>query len=578
MAPRFLPADLWHRLGALTAQRLRLGSGLVLFSFALTHFLNHALGIVSLPLMLAVQAVRTGFWQSLPGETLLIGAALVHVCLTLTRTAGRRTLAMPVWEALQLLSGLVIPFLLVSHVMGTMGVRFTFGVDDSYDRVLQVMWPSSRVQQTLLMVLVWFHGCIGLHYWLRGRGWYRKARPLALGLAVAVPLLAEWGWTDAARRIAAGIEPVAARAMTGQAAAWAGDVVVTIRVAAATVLFALVVLIALRRAMIARQGVTITFPGGRQVRALPGATLLETARERGIPMASVCGGRARCSTCRTRILAGAETLPPPDEAEAAVLARVHAAPGVRLACQIVPTADLRVVPLLPVHSHTASAGESADAYHWGVEETVAILFVDMRGFTSLSERGLSFDIVYLLNRYLDAMAHEVRAAGGQVDKFIGDAVMAIFGIGAGGRAGSLAAMKAAAGMGRALDKLNAEFAASLGQPLRIGIGIHAGPVILGRVGEAGGREAATITALGDTVNTASRLESMARDCGGVVVVSNAVARAAGLDPERLKSDEVALRGRVSKLRVCVFPSFAELDEALAKAAEKPLSASPAESR
>lgn len=564
-SPRAATDALKHQIAGLTAQRLRLASGVVLFAFALTHFLNHALGLVSVPLMLAVQVVRTGFWQSLPGEGLLIGAALVHVVLSLLRTAERRTLAMPAWEAVQLVSGLAIPFLLVSHVMSTMGVRFTFGLDDDYDRVLQVMWPSKALQQTVLMALVWCHGCIGLHYWLRGRGWYRRSRPLALSLAIAVPLLAEWGWTDAARRIAAGIEPAAPVELTGAAAFWATDMSDTIRGLAALVLIAIVALVGLRRTLIARQGVIVTFPGGRQVRALPGATLLETARARGIPMASVCGGRARCSTCRTRVLSGAESLPPPDAAEEAVLARVRAAPGVRLACQITPVANLSVVPLLPVHPDAGAASESADAYHWGVEETVAILFVDMRGFTSLSERGLSFDIVYLLNRYLDAMAHEVRTAGGQVDKFIGDAVMAIFGIGSGGRAGSIAAMKAAAGMGRALDALNAEFAASLGKPLRIGIGIHAGQVILGRVGEAGGREAATITALGDAVNTASRLESMARDRGGVVVASNAVVRAAGLDPAALKSDEVNVRGRVSRLRVCVFASFADLDAALAAA-------------
>ncbi len=557
------PGGIRAWLAGLTAQRLRLASGLVLFAFVLTHFLNHALGIVSLEAMEAVQRVRAGFWQSPPGLVLLCGAALIHIGLALGKTARRRTLAMPFWEAAQLLLGLAIPFLIAGHVVGTFVSRLRFDAPDEYSSLLGSIWASTAVLQSLAMLVVWTHAMIGLHYWLRGRVWYQRSLPALFAFAVALPLATEWGWTDAARRLPPGPAPERARLGAGFVE-WNEHSAFAVRAGFAVLLAGVALAIAARRRdPTGWRSIAVTFPGGRVVRVVPGATLLEIAREREIPIASVCGGRARCSTCRTRILSGFEALPPPSDAEAAVLARVHASHGVRLACQIRPASDLSVEPLLPVAAGWDGGAQVEDAFHWGVEQTVAILFVDMRGFTSLSENRLSFDVVFLLNRYLDAMAREVREAGGQVDKFIGDGVMAIFGIGQGVQAGSRAALVAAAGMGRALVELNREFEASLGQPLRIGVGIHAGPVILGRVGEAGGRDAASITALGDTVNTASRLETMTKTCGGVVVASAAVVRAAGVDATGIETVEAPVRGRRSQMRVCVFKEFAALEQALA---------------
>ncbi len=85
-----------------------------------------------------------------------------------------------------------------------------------------------------------------------------------------------------------------------------------------------------------RRSVPITYPGGRVVTVPVGFTVLEASRAAGIPHASVCGGRGRCSTCRVRVAPGLEHLPPPHESEQRVLARVGAAPDVRLACQTRP--------------------------------------------------------------------------------------------------------------------------------------------------------------------------------------------------------------------------------------------------
>src|SRR5687767_5504834 len=119
------------RSGWLTAQRWRLVAGLVLFAFALTHFLNHALGHISVDAMETVQDVRRAAWRSWPGTVLLYGALAVHVALALMKLIGRRTWRMAPWEAVQIGSGLLIPVLAVAHVMATRGVSTVTGFDDT---------------------------------------------------------------------------------------------------------------------------------------------------------------------------------------------------------------------------------------------------------------------------------------------------------------------------------------------------------------------------------------------------------------------------------------------------------------
>ena len=135
-------------------QAWRLGSGLVLFAFALTHFLNHALGLVSVETMESVQEVRRAIWRSLPGTVLLYGAAAVHVALVLWKLARRRTWWMAPWEALQIGLGLAIPVLLTAHVASTRGTSEVHGFDDGYASVLRTLWPDVALKQSLLLLIV----------------------------------------------------------------------------------------------------------------------------------------------------------------------------------------------------------------------------------------------------------------------------------------------------------------------------------------------------------------------------------------------------------------------------------------
>jgi adenylate cyclase len=230
-----------------------------------------------------------------------------------------------------------------------------------------------------------------------------------------------------------------------------------------------------------------------------------------------------------------------------VLRRIAAPPSVRLACQLRPLTDLSVTPLLPASASAADAMERAE-YQRSEERMVAVLFADMRGFTRLAESRLPYDVVFVLNRYREEMAHAIESAGGVVNEFVGDGVMALFGLDSDVQTGCKQAMAAARAMLDRLEHLNRTLAAELSEPLRIGIGIHAGPVILGEMGYTNLKG---ITVVGDVVNTASRLEEMTKRFGAQVVMSEDAATPLGDSVAAWQRQEVEVRGRLRTMTVLV---------------------------
>jgi adenylate cyclase len=301
--------------------------------------------------------------------------------------------------------------------------------------------------------------------------------------------------------------------------------------------------------------VRVVYPGEQIVDVAKGHSVLEASRIGGIPHASVCGGRGRCSTCRIRIGRHEAPLPEAREDERKVLSRIGAAPNVRLACQLRPLAGrIEVTPLLAPNT-TARAAYERPGYLEGREEEIAVLFADLRAFTELSEKKLPFDVVFMLNRYFSAMGEAVEDVGGHLDKFIGDGVMALFGVGSDRRQGCRQAISAARAMGEKLEELNQALKNDLDAPLRIGIGIHAGPAI---VGEMGYGQAINLTAVGDTVNTASRLETLTKTYKAQLVLSQRVADFAEIDLGDLPLEEVAIRGRQQALSIRIAEWTSEL--------------------
>lgn len=538
-------------------QQVRLFSGLVLLTFCVSHFLNHTLGIWSVAAMQKGEEIHHAIWGELPGQIILAVAAVTHVVLALWRTTRRRTLRLPHWETLQLILGLYIPWTLIPHVIATIGLDNAFDVPAGYSNTLALLWPDNAFAQSVLLLVVWAHAMLGLHFWLKLKPWYRPYLPILSAAAVAFPILSLWGWISGARQLAS------SGSNNLKVAAGQLDWVYIIADQARAVVFGLfflslaVVLIRMAIRQFAKT-ITIEYPGNLLVRTPPGPSLLEISRENGIAHAAVCGGRARCSTCRVKILSGGENLDAPTPPEAAVLKQIGADSSIRLACQIRPTSDLRVHPLIPVRAAERGSQAHQDAYYWGVEQPVVIMFVDIRDFTGLTEKTLSFDIVYLLNRYLDLVSDEIRKQDGYVDKFIGDGIMAIFGMETDLREGARQALRASKAIVRAVDTLNSERGNNLRAPLRIGIGLHAGPVILGRIGAAGGSgERSSITALGDVVNTASRLEAENKAHGFLLTLSDAVVKAAEIRLEDCKTREILLRGKTVPLQIY---SLTDLDK------------------
>jgi adenylate cyclase len=548
---------------------VRLGCGLLLFAYLLTHFANHAFGLVSLHAMEEARLWFLALWRNPIGEAALLGALLAHWFLGLWLIYRRRTLRMPVWEATQIILGLTVPPLLAYHIVGTRVANAMYGSEDLYTRVILGLWvqnPAAGILQAGLLTVAWTHGCMGLHYWLRFRPWYGRVFPALLAFFVLMPVLASLGIAEAAREVSALARqpdfvprlmtetrlPSAARMAT---LAQLRDGLVTI--AWALLAVTLVARIVREQLSWRRLTIRIHYPDGRQVPIPVGWTVLEASRSALIPHLSVCGGRGRCSTCRIRV-AGDPGLTPPAPQELAVLQRIGAAPDVRLACQLRPTRDLAVAPLLPAISGVATERAPRQALG-GRERQIAVLFADMRGFTKIAENKLPYDVVFLLNRYFEAVGSAVAEAGGIANQYTGDGVMALFGVSTNLETACRQALLASSVMIRRVEELSRELEGELPTPLRIGIGIHAGSAVVGEIGYGGTHY---LTAVGDTVNTASRLEALTKQYGCDLVVSELVSERAGLGHVNFPHHDITVRNREAPLKIVIIDEVRRLADHL----------------
>lgn len=530
--------------------RLRLWAALILGVYQFLHLGYYAAGLISPDAMEAFGKVLDFAW---PLTYLFLVALLVHMPLGLWKLYRRNTLRMPFWEIAQISLGMLLAFSLVPNILDNLSLSLVFGITPNYVDSILLTFPEAAWRYIVLAFVVGAHGQIGAHAVLRMRPWYPRARvPIAVVLTL-LPLAAAAGYLNGGSVLLhaylSGQMPAddLPHILTAAQQAFLGTLNLWISLFFA-VLYLFIFCARGARLWILRshRTVSVRYASGAQVMVLPATTILEASRIGNVPHASICGGRGRCTTCRVRIEGGAENISPVGDRELKALVRIGAPEGVRLACQTeCLRGEVKITPLLPVdvRSHDARL-ETKNSIGRDVE--MAVMFVDLRGFTRLSEMKFPYDVVYILNSYFQDMGKVIESNRGKVDKFLGDGILAYFGLDEDPRSACMAAIETARGMANKLIEINAKLESVLPQGLSLGIGLHFGELVLGEVGFQSSRQ---LTIIGDTVNTASRLESINKKFGTQMTLTSVVAAHAGIDLSALPMGRTTLRGKTEELRV-----------------------------
>ena len=258
-----------------------------------------------------------------------------------------------------------------------------------------------------------------------------------------------------------------------------------------------------------------SLPDDRDIEVADGETILTASLRADIPHAHACGGMARCSTCRVLVLEGVEMCGPRTPPEEELAEQLCFSDNVRLACQttvhgdlsirrpVVDRVDLPLANLLDRSQATERVGK---------ERRLAILFADIAGYTPFAESLMPYDVTHVLNRYFFLMAEVIRPHGGHISDYIGDGLMALFGI----HGDDDHAVRAGLGMFEALDELNPYLQTMYGREFDIRVGVHVGEVVVGTIGIAPMEK---LAAIGDPVNFASRIEAASKEVGTRFLVS-----------------------------------------------------------
>jgi adenylate cyclase len=349
---------------------------LVLMVFVVGHLLNLALGLHSVSAMGAWRYLLLDPWRAPAGMALLVGAAAVHTALGLVAVSTRRSLAMSRTDAVQLVLGLLTPPMLITHVVAT-HVAGEFGRDFAfpYGQMLAVYWsfaPQYAFQQLFVVMIVWIHGALGVYAWLVLLPSWRRIGGIVLPVLFAVPIVALLGFAESGREVLARLD---------SDPAWKDLIVTHLQPIAAMVagiesakdrvlvVYGALVLLA-GGAMVWRllrdraRPVRVDYDGGATAQGRRGLSILEISQAGDVGHAHVCSGRGRCGTCRVQVSGGAQSLSPRNDLEETTLARVHAPPGARLACQArVLGPGVVVTRLLPPHADASAAREPSAWVH-----------------------------------------------------------------------------------------------------------------------------------------------------------------------------------------------------------------------
>jgi adenylate cyclase len=513
---------------------LRLISGIVMLLYLASHLANHALGLISLDTAEVVLGSVVRFWRNPFVTVVLYGAAGVHVALAIISVYERRTFRLPATELLRIALGFWLPVMLIGHAITTRLEYELVAAPTTYARVVSDLWARDGEWQHMgLLAPGWLHGCLGLHFAFGRRALWRRYRFVLFAVALLLPVLSALGFVEMGRELArqrqfnnegavvSAPEASDGRNISREAAAiiapwrtglvWGYLGVIGLAFTARSV-----------RDLLERgQGkiVTITYPD-RVVRVPRGWSVLEASRAFHIAHASSCGGRARCSTCRVRVVAGVDSCPPPEADERATLERIRADPDLRLACQLRPRGDISIIPLTrpdePVDRQKVAPLEA--------DRDVVILLCQFSNRSVLECDHLAHDVLFVFTRYAESACSAVNDAGGTVSYVGHDNICAVFGLHDGIARASRQALAAAHEIGQALDNLNGGLDQKWGCKAKILVSIHAGFAALSYIGQG----VETVIAAGPAMEIAEELGNQALHADKVFAISNAVFEAANL--------------------------------------------------
>ncbi|HEU4473138.1 MAG TPA: adenylate/guanylate cyclase domain-containing protein [Flavisolibacter sp.] len=295
----------------------------------------------------------------------------------------------------------------------------------------------------------------------------------------------------------------------------------------------------------------IEFIGDRSVKIEEGQSILEASLAAGIPHYHACGGQARCSTCRILVKEGAHHITPINENEKQLRATINMPSEIRLACQAFITGSpVRLHRIIRDDSDMQLyTSESNSSDRLGEEKELALFFLDIRDFTPFIEHYLAFDVIHLLRRLFDIFRRSIKHHDGRIIETAGDGLYAVFGLGD-ASVGEAAGQAVAAGhlIFQELVHFNEAYVLPhFGHRFEVGIGLHAGKVIIGDVGLGVENN---LTVMGLPVNIASRLQAATKELNNSFVVSDRIAALYGGEEKAKK--KLKLKGISEKVTVHLF--------------------------
>ena len=533
------------------ATKLKLWTGMFLMFYCVTHHMNHSLGIFGLTVVDYAREYFLLFWRNPVISFFLLFTLVIHIIFSLLRVIKMASFkGFQSHEWFQLITGILTVPLLAIHITSTGIPHRFYGVEDTY-----TFWTSPGLDYfeifffNFIMLFIWLHGYIGIKFWMKVNSNYQKYLRQADIFFLIIPLLSIVGQISIFRE--SDLKGFFDTEYKEKILKYSNPENIDLNVLLENTiiyfvlpyLLSIMVLFGCRfyyfKIKRRNNSIKVSYLDGGVSNIFPGMNILEASLEAGIPHAHVCGGRGRCSTCRIKIDQDLTQLEPPRQNERRILRSIGAPENIRLACQAYPKIDLNVSPLL---SADANFQESyfEQKYTYGSDREICILFADLRAFTKMSEKKLPFDIVFILNQYFKLMGQIIENNGGYLDKFIGDGTMALFGIEEGPKEGSRNAINAATKMNDELKKLNESLINDLPFPLKMGIGIHTGNVIIGKMGY---KHAKNLTAVGDAVNTASRLESLTKELKSQIIISKYTFELSEHQIKDLEEDTVNIVGK-----------------------------------